>query len=237
MSYNISFHQQSAFHQTPVIPFERDFNEEAFSMWIGENWSLSIWCAAVYLLVIYSGRSFMEKRPKFDIRPALVLWNTILAIFSIFGAARTVPEAIFAVRHHGWDFSVCDSSYTGLWTCLFALSKVYELGDTLFIVLRKQRLIFLHWYHHVTVLIYCWYSYSERIGPGRWFMVVNYSIHACMYSYYALKALQIKLPRFIPFTITTMQIIQVRGWPLFILGGGEAGGHFRNDFFYLEPFL
>lgn len=33
-----------------------------------------------------------------------------------------------------------------------------ELGDTLFIVLRKRPLIFLHYYHHVAVLIYTVHS-------------------------------------------------------------------------------
>ena len=33
----------------------------------------------------------------------------------------------------------------GYWTFMFVMSKVPELGDTIFIVLRKQPLIFLHW--------------------------------------------------------------------------------------------
>jgi hypothetical protein len=33
----------------------------------------------------------------------------------------------------------------GFWTLAFVLSKLPELGDTAWIVLRKRPLIFLHW--------------------------------------------------------------------------------------------
>lgn len=89
------------------------------------------------------------------------------------------------------------------------LSKLPELGDTLFIVLRKQPLIFLHWYHHITVLIYSWFSYTEYTSSARWFIVMNYCVHSVMYSYYALRAMGYKPPRFIPMIITSMQLTQM----------------------------
>ena len=206
--------QSSDFNQTPVIVFERDFNEEVFYQWINQNWSLSMWYSAVYIVIIFGGRYYMEKRPPFEIRPALALWSAILGAFSIFGAARTIPETVYVFKNYGWDFSVCSPSYTkgptGFWTFLFTISKVYELGDTIFIILRKQNLIFLHWYHHVTVLVYTWYSYTEHLGPGRWFITMNYAVHSVMYTYYALRALRIRVPRQIAMSITTMQILQVR---------------------------
>jgi hypothetical protein len=39
---------------------------------------------------------------------------------------------------------------------MFAWSKVAELGDTLFLVLRKREVIFLHWYHHASVIALTW---------------------------------------------------------------------------------
>lgn len=98
---------------------------------------------------------------------------------------------------------------SGFWVWMFVLSKLPELGDTLFIVLRKQRLIFLHWYHHMTVLMYAWFSYTEYSAPARWFVVINYSIHAMMYTYYALKAMRYSPPQWIAMMITALQIAQM----------------------------
>lgn len=95
------------------------------------------------------------------------------------------------------------------WTFSFTLSKVVELGDTAFIVLRKQPLIFLHWYHHITVLLYTWYSYGETSATGRWFTTMNLFVHSWMYSYYALKAMGFHPPKWIAITITTLQLMQM----------------------------
>ena len=76
-------------------------------------------------------------------------------------------------------------------------------------MLRKQRLIFLHWYHHVTVLLYTWYSYKDQVGGGAWFGTVNLCVHAFMYSYYAARAAGYRVPRPLAMFITAAQISQM----------------------------
>lgn len=89
------------------------------------------------------------------------------------------------------------------------LSFVPASGDTVFIVLRKQRLIFLHWYHHITVLLYSFYTYREQAAGGCWFITMNYTVHALMYGYYAAKAAGFRLPRPYAMIITTLQTLQM----------------------------
>jgi len=54
----------------------------------------------------------------------------------------------------------------GMWVGLFIFSKIPELLDTVFLVLQKKRVIFLGWFHHTTVLMYCWHAYHNCIAPG-----------------------------------------------------------------------
>ena len=56
---------------------------------------------------------------------------------------------------------------------MFPFSKLPELFDTVFIVLRKQKLSFLHVYHHVSIFIYCWYSYAYPISTGIYCLVLS----------------------------------------------------------------
>jgi len=181
-----------------------------------DNWvPICSWATAAYLVFIFSVQSFMKDRPPFTLRTPLTAWSLSLAVFSIIGACRTWPEFLHTLSTHGVYHTVCVPSFleedhvTALWTWLFVLSKLPELVDTVFIVLRKQQLIFLHWYHHVTVLWFSWYSYVGFTATCRWFMVMNYSVHALMYSYYAVKALKIPVPKVLAMVITTLQLLQM----------------------------
>ena len=205
--------RDSGFNQTPIFALEENFDGEKFFYWIRENWTLSFWYSVVYLIIIFGVKYVMKDRSALTLRPALALWSAALAVFSIAGSARTIPELIYVLNNYGWNYSICNASYyigtTEYWIYLFWLSKSFELGDTIFIVLKKQKLIFLHWYHHFTVLIYAWFICSRYIGAGRYQMVMNFSVHAVMYSYYVLKALKVKVPKLVSISITTLQISQV----------------------------
>jgi len=199
-----------------VFEFEKNFDQDWARLWVQANWvPLCSLAGFVYLLLIYLGRAWMTSRPAFNLRSSLAAWSFGLALFSILGFLRTAPELFHILSSKGLRGSVCDPAFletnkvSAFWTWLFTLSKLFELGDTAFIVLRKQKLIFLHWYHHLSVLISVFYCFSNFTPYVRWFMVMNYMVHSVMYSYYTLKALRIQVPRGIAAIITSLQIVQM----------------------------
>ena len=105
-----------------------------------------------------------------------------------------------------------------LWLTLFVYSKVPELIDTFWLIIQRKPVIFLHWFHHVVALLYCWNSFMLELTPGAWFAIMNYGAHMFMYTYYC--AMSLKLQKyatpFAPF-ITTLQILQMVGGIVIIL--------------------
>ena len=89
------------------------------------------------------------------------------------------------------------------------LLDISELFDTFFIVIHKKPLIFLHWYHHITVLFYGWHAYVTMSPPGIFFIAINYSVHTSMYFYYFLMATKMRPKWLNPMIITTFQISQM----------------------------
>lgn len=72
---------------------------------------------------------------------------------------------------------------------IFFYSRIIELIDTLWIVLRKKnrQITFLHVFHHSFVLLMTWFYF--RIAPGgssAMFPIVNGMVHTVMYAYYTL---------------------------------------------------
>jgi elongation of very long chain fatty acids protein 6 len=113
----------NGFEHPFVFDFEKKFFDKTYSHniynWMNKWWWLSIVYSIIYVGLIYFGRSLMENRERFELRLPLILWNTSLALFSIFGMIRCLPEMIYNLNTSGLQYSICDNSnifgVTGFW--------------------------------------------------------------------------------------------------------------------------
>ncbi|CAG7720949.1 unnamed protein product [Allacma fusca] len=167
----------------------------------------------LYLLGIHFGQKWMRNRPAFQLNGLLFFWNISLALFSIMATVRGYPETFHLLSQpRGFYKAVCSQDSTNyatvFWGWLYMLSKIVELGDTAFIILRKQKLIVLHWFHHICMVIGCWIAAEYVPAAGRMYFV-NCFVHSFMYSYYALKALKFQIPKRVSMALTMLQIVQM----------------------------
>lgn len=184
--------------------------------WMRDHPIVPVTALVGYGLMIVFGRKAMQTKEAWKWRNILAAWNFCLSSFSFFGMARTAPQLMHNLVNLSFRDNMCmdpqityGSGSSGLWVQLFVLSKLPELLDTFFIVIHKKPLIFLHWYHHITVLAYCWHSYATKSPFCLFFVVMNYSVHAIMYGYYFLMAMKMKPKWFNAMFITTAQISQM----------------------------
>merc|ERR1712060_369841 len=143
-------------------------------------------------------------------------WNASLSLFSWCGVAACVPVLAQSLWEHGLYFTTCapaswyGSGWSGVFVALFIYSKLAELMDTVLLLLAGKPVIALQWWHHSTVLLYCWHSYSVRIATGAWFACMNYSVHSIMYGYFAIMGTRYrKLVTPYAIYITLLQLVQM----------------------------
>merc|ERR1712039_187502 len=170
----------------------------------------------VYFILIPVLKSMVARYGKWNVRDFAFCWNAGLSLFSWLGLFACVPVLISNLSANGLYFTVCappqwyGNNLSGLFVMLFIYSKVAELLDTVLLLLAKKPVIALQWWHHSSVLLYCWHSYSNVIATGIWFAAMNYSVHAVMYGYFAITATKYR-KRVTPFAIfiTLAQLLQM----------------------------
>ncbi|GMT23543.1 hypothetical protein PFISCL1PPCAC_14840 [Pristionchus fissidentatus] len=189
------------------------FPEQRARAFLADHWYFAVQCSIVYFFLIFGIKFIMKNRQPFDLQRPLNAWNLFLAVFSTAGAIFMSADFFGIIYKKGIRGSYCEldgmtEGVNGFWMFIFMLSKLLEFTDTIFIVLRKKPLMFLHWYHHILTLLYGFYSFPVSPGFNRWGVYLNFVVHSFMYSYYFLRSIRVPIPGFVAKGITSGQIIQ-----------------------------
>jgi len=195
--------------------YQNNFRGEPLTAYMRDHVDIPVFLVTLYLVIIFWVPNFIHK--PLPCKWFFAFWNLCLTVFSVVGSYYTIPVLVRAIYEKGFRFSVCtdpDAFYyngsCGFWVAMFILSKIPELMDTVFLVIQKKDVIFLHWFHHVTVMLYCWHSYTSLTAPGLWFAAMNFGVHSIMYFYYFMAAIGARnLVRPIARSITSLQILQM----------------------------
>ncbi|XP_044261224.1 elongation of very long chain fatty acids protein AAEL008004-like [Tribolium madens] len=173
---------------------------------------------ATYLyFCIYAGPRYMKDRKPFDLKNAIIVYNFLQVIFSIF----LVYEGLMGGWATGYSLKCQPVDYSdnpmalrmaqAVW--LYFLCKIIELLDTVFFVLRKKmnQVTFLHLYHHAMMPICSWIGVKFLPGGhGTLLGLINSFIHIIMYSYYFVSSMGPQYQKYLWWKkhLTAMQMVQ-----------------------------
>lgn len=148
-----------------------------------------------YLVLIWLLPKVMKDKEPFQLTNLLLLYNTAMVLLNFYISV----ELFLSTTAAGYSYSCqkFNPSYepkelrvtSVLWW--FYFSKIVELLDTIFFLLRKKnnQVSFLHVYHHIT-MVCLWWIGIKWVPSGQSFFsaMVNSLVHTIMYSYYGLSA-------------------------------------------------
>lgn len=147
----------------------------------------------IYLSVIFGLQKFMRDRKPMNIEKLVMAHNYFLSFISLI-LFLLLSEAIFPQWwRNSFFYCVCDIGLfedhrLELFFYVNYLIKYYELIDTVFLVLKKKNLEFLHVYHHALTMLLC---YTQLVGKTsvQWVpIIINLFVHVLMYYYFAIAA-------------------------------------------------
>ena len=105
----------------PLLPLlervESRFDAANSIKWCGEHWKVALYACAAYLLVVFTGRRWMQNRPAYSLRLPLTMWNAGKRPFIklvMIGASAASP--VLARSKFMPTLFVCMSS-TDLYVC------------------------------------------------------------------------------------------------------------------------
>ncbi|XP_071156409.1 very long chain fatty acid elongase AAEL008004-like [Mytilus edulis] len=203
-------------------------NEYNYSMSMGDprvnGWFMmsSPWpCLMImlmYLILVKMGPTIMKNRKPLELKNVLLSYNIGLVFLSgycfiqIFFRAYVFGGISFGCEAVDYSDSPNNLALVGTgW--LFYISKLLEMLDTVFFILRKKfsQVSFLHVLHHFIMPLLIWIGLKFAAGGMTiFFPTINSLVHFFMYAYYGLSAMGPKYQKYLWWKkyMTKFQIIQ-----------------------------
>ena len=156
-------------------------------------WSLK--CLVIgtfgYLSILYILSEFyMKNRSKYSLLTVTRIHNIILFLWSCFMFFGVLYHLLPHIINKGFFNAIIvdndNSVYKSIefWYYSYYICKYYEMIDTIILVLKKKKLIFLHVFHHGIMPWSVYIAMIEHWTPSLYALVWNNLIHIFMYFYY-----------------------------------------------------
>uniref|UniRef100_A0A9J7X516 Elongation of very long chain fatty acids protein n=2 Tax=Cyprinus carpio TaxID=7962 RepID=A0A9J7X516_CYPCA len=170
-----------------------------------------------YLIIVWLGPKLMAYREPVNIKALLIIYNfsmVCLSAYMFYEFTASSWLANYSLVCQPVDYSETPLAMRMARVCWwFYFSKVIELTDTMFFILRKKnnQLTFLHVYHHGT-MIFNWWAGVKYVAGGQSFFIglINSFVHVVMYMYYGLAALGPQMHKYLWWKryLTSLQLLQ-----------------------------
>ncbi|XP_050520258.1 elongation of very long chain fatty acids protein 4-like [Daktulosphaira vitifoliae] len=222
ISNNLNCIMKNALDQISIILREELKFDEKVDSWplMKTPWPIFSILLIYALIVLKIGPKLMENRKPFNLKSVMVAYNLLQALYNcylisgVFTVPKVIPHIVYYSCHPviSENYELITQKFY-LFTWHFIITKIFDLSDTVFFVLRKKQshISFLHVYHHMNMVITSWiFLRYIKAHNGIFCGLLNSFVHVVMYSYYFLAALGPLIQKYLwwKIYITRLQIIQ-----------------------------